>query len=244
MVARHELFKENLAAYALEALDGGELRALETHLRTCRSCRQDLNDYRRISAGLLLALPPRLPPATLRRDLRKRLAAETSHPRGLPGWSWSQIGFAGALALLVALNSLSIFQIRNMQQQQAELEDQNRSAQTAIAMLAYPGSQATSFEQGGISGSLIVDKKRDLLTLFAWHLPAPPAGKTYQIWLIDSAGKRTSGGFLVPDAAYPFVMQVINAPAPLSEFTGLGVTAEPFGGSPGPTGPRLFGVDF
>jgi anti-sigma-K factor RskA len=30
----------------------------------------------------------------------------------------------------------------------------------------------------------------------------------------------------------------------LSDFTGIGVTVEPYGGSDQPTGPRIFKVDF
>jgi anti-sigma-K factor RskA len=80
--------------------------------------------------------------------------------------------------------------------------------------------------------------------LFVWQLPPAEAGKTYQIWLIDGQGQRTSGGFLQPEAGYSFVTAVIQPTAPLTIYRGLGVTAEPTGGSAAPTGPKLFGVDF
>jgi anti-sigma-K factor RskA len=111
-------------------------------------------------------------------------------------------------------------------------------------MLAYPATQTIGFDQNGVTGSLLVDRQRDLLAVFAWHLPAAPAGKTYQVWLIDARGDRTSGGFLEPEADYPFVSAVIRSPAPLSGFTGFGVTTEPVGGSPAPTGSRVFGASF
>jgi len=89
-----------------------------------------------------------------------------------------------------------------------------------------------------------VDKSRSLLALFAWHLPPAPAGKTYQVWLIDSQGDRTSGGFVEPEINEAFVMTVIPSPQPLAGFKGLGVTIEPLGGSLKPTGPNVFRVDF
>jgi anti-sigma-K factor RskA len=244
MAENHARFTELLPAYALDALDSGEIAALEAHLRTCKTCPRELEDYRGVSAGLLSALPPQAPPPALRRILQKRLMAETRPAGRWMKWSFGQVAMAGALALLICLNIVSIIQGRVLQQQQGELETESSSAQIAIAMLAYPTTQTITFDQSGISGSLLVDKKRDLLAIFAWHLTPAPAGKTYQVWLINSEGNRVSGGFLVPDPAYPFVTAVIKSPAALTGFTGFGVTTEPIGGSPAPTSPRIFGADF
>lgn len=244
MTIRHSVFKENLAAYALEALDAGEVPALEAHLRTCDSCQADLKAYRVLSAGLLSALPPHAPPAAVRQRLQKQ-ARPPARPqvRGL-SWSFSQFAVAAAVAALVGLNLLSVLQLNAVRQQQSEQESRDTSEQTAIAMLAYPGTQTIAFDQNGVAGSLLVDKQRGLLAVFAWHLTPAPRGKTYQVWLIDTKGDRTSGGFLVPEEGYPFVTAVIKSPAPLSEFTGFGVTTEPIGGSRQPTTPRIFGADF
>jgi len=240
----HETFRESLPAYALDALDSSEVPALEAHLRTCDECQADLAAYREIGTGLLMALPPKNPPASLRRKLRSQLERGTRPVTRAARWSWSQGLAAGALMLLIGLSAVSVLQARSLSQQQAEMEQHNRSTETLIAMLAYPGTQTVSFDQNGISGSALVDETRGLVGLFVWHLPAPEAGKTYQIWLIDTNGKRTSGGFLAPEEGYPFVSAVVHAPAPLAGFKGLGVTSEPSSGSPAPTGPRIFGVDF
>jgi anti-sigma-K factor RskA len=236
----HITFQENLSAYALGALDANETITLENHLQTCEPCRAELADYQRISAGLLSALPPQSPRPALKRILQKRL--ET--PRPQIKFSFSQIAITGAFILLLALNIVSLLQIYSLKQQQAELNSQHYSEQTAISMLAYPGAQPITFDQNGISGSLLVDTNRNLLAVFAWHLPPAPAGKTYQMWLMDAKGNRTSGGFLAPDTDQLFVMAVIASPGPLTNFTGLGVTLEPSGGSPAPTGPRVLHVSF
>ena len=236
----HTTFKENLSAYSIGALDADETIALESHMQTCESCRAELAEYQRVSAGLLSALPPQPPRPALKRILQKRLAA----PRRQIKFSFGQIAITSAFILLIALNIFSILQVYSLKQQQADLNKQHYSEQTAIAMLAYPGTQPVSFDQNGISGSLLVDKNRNLLAVFAWHLPPPPAGKTYQMWLIDAKGDRTSGGLLTPDSDQPFVMSVITSPGPLTGYTGLGVTLEPSGGSPQPTGPKILRVDF
>ncbi len=89
-----------------------------------------------------------------------------------------------------------------------------------------------------------MDKDRGLLGLFVWNLSPLPPGETYQIWLVGANGERTSAGFLVPEAGYQFVTNVIELQEPLTNFTGVGVTGEPAGGSPALTGCEFFGVTF
>jgi anti-sigma-K factor RskA len=241
MTDSHLIFQENLAAYALGALDADEALALQAHLQTCESCRSRLAGYQRLSAGLLSAIPPRPPSRDLKWALIRRLEG-LSRPKF--GWRLSQTALAGVLALMLALNIFTTLQVYSLKQEQSEFNGHYSQEQAAIAMLAYPTTQSVTFDQGGVSGSLLVDKARNLLAIFAWNLPLPPAGKTYQIWLIDPQGDRTSGGFLVPDGDEPFVMAVIASPAPLTGFVGLGITVEPAGGSPTPTGPKVLRVDF
>ena len=244
MASDHLVFQENVAAYALEALDSEDVAALEAHLRTCDSCQADLEAYRGVREGLLSALPPRAPGASVRGALQRRLAPRLRRPiRGM-NWAVSSVTMTVALAALIGLNVLSIVEVRALRQRQIEQEARNVSAQTAMAMLAYPGTQAVEFDQNGVGGSLLVDRQRDLLAVFAWHLAPAQTGKTYQVWLIDAQGNRTSGGFLVSNPEYPYVTAVIKSPAPLAKYKGIGVTMEPSGGSPEPTGPKVFGAEF
>lgn len=244
MDEKHSAFQENIAAYALGALDAEEMAALEAHLGTCETCRAELAEYQRVSSGLLAALPARTPRAAARRQLQKRISGQMSRSRPQFNWSVGQVIFAGLMAALVGLNLLTISQIYSLKREQAELMNQRTSEQTAIAMLAYPTTKTLTFDQNGVSGSLLVDKQRNLVAIFAWNMALPPAGKAYQMWLVDPQGDRTSGGFLVPETGYPFVMTVIHSPQPLGNFTSLGITVEPAGGSPQPTGPRVLRVDF
>ena len=244
MTQEHTAFQDNLAAYALGALDPEETAALEAHLQTCESCRDELADYRQVSSALPASLPPRQPPARLRRALQKEIAGQASRERKGFNWSSTRLVFAGLMVALVALNAFTVYQLYTIKQEQAEMDAQRASEQTAISMLAYPSTQTLAFAENGVSGSLLVDKQRNLVAVFAWNLAPLPAGKAYQMWLIDPKGDRTSGGFLVPEANYPFVMAVVRSPQPLSNFTGFGVTLEPAGGSVAPTGPRIFKVGF
>ena len=63
----------------------------------------------------------------------------------------------------------------------------------------------------------------------------------YQLWLIRD-GERTSGGvFSVSQSGYT-AMQVYSR-EPLASFDAFGITIEPYGGSPGPTGDKVLGGD-
>lgn len=63
----HEDYKEMLAVHGLGALDASEARALETHLRDCDECRQELNDWEATAAVLALDAAP-IAPSQLVRD--------------------------------------------------------------------------------------------------------------------------------------------------------------------------------
>ncbi len=63
----------------------------------------------------------------------------------------------------------------------------------------------------------------------------------YQFWLIDPSGDRTSGGTFSVDAqGRGWVL--IRSPKPLNNFQSVGVTIEPEGGSPAPTGAKMMGT--
>jgi len=240
----HNLFKENLAAYALGALDVDEVPALESHLQTCAECRAALADYQQVSNGLLTALPPKTPPTALRSSLAARLPGAQKMRRPRLAWSFNWWVAIGAFVLLLGINIFSFLQIQTLQKQQASLVAYLQNDQTAISMLAYPSTQSLPVSGEGIAGSMLVDKGREVGVLFVWNLPRLETGQAYQAWLIDEQGNRISGGVFVPEENQPYTTVVIISPKPLGEFSSLGVTVEPWGGSPAPTGQRVMKVDF
>jgi anti-sigma-K factor RskA len=65
----------------------------------------------------------------------------------------------------------------------------------------------------------------------------------YQLWLIRG-GQRTSGGvFSIRDEKDGYGYLVVQAPDSLLSYDSFGVTIEPHGGSPGPTGNKVMGSD-
>lgn len=246
MPDNHLFFRENLAAYAINALDAGETAALLAHLQTCDSCRAELADYQRVSAGLLSALPPQAPRPALKRTLAARLpsAQKIIRPRWQLGWSFSQFATATAFALLLGMNLFSSFQVRSLQNQQDELARHLEMEQSALAMIASPGAYTLPVSDGNVAGSLIINSEKSSAILILANLPELEKGKTYQIWFIKPDGGRVSAGLINVNRDGSITIASLASKDSLQSYTGIGVTVEPTGGSDQPTGPKVFGVEF
>ena len=240
----HLPFRENIPAYALGALEGEDVAALEAHLKTCAVCRQELADYRATSDNLLMALPAQNPSAALRKRLQRQLpsAQKTARPR--LNWSFSRMAMGIAIVLLLALNVFSISQVQALQRQQAQLMAQIENGQMALVMLSYPHTQSFQIQQNNVTGSLLLDREYNNAVLILRGLPAIPENQTYQVWLISPDGDRTSAGLIRPQTDVPFISEPLYSTQDLVNFIGVGMTIEPAGGSDAPTGMQIFRVDF
>ncbi len=240
----HSHIRENIPAYAIGTLDAEDIRALESHLQTCESCRSELADYRALSDGLLTALPPKPPSAALRKRLQSQLPSAQKRSRPRVSWSFGQLAMGTALVLLVLFNLFSFLQMRQVQNQQTAMLQQLKTNQFALSMLAYPSTQAFPISGDHLSGSVLLDRERNTVALVMWHLPELSGNQTYQAWLIEPDGHRVSAGIFRPQNTSAYTTQPIYAKQDVSNFVGVGVTIEPAGGSDQPTGARLFVVDF
>ncbi|MGA7194029.1 MAG: anti-sigma factor [Anaerolineales bacterium] len=241
---QHALFRENIPAYALGALDADDSAALAAHLKTCVSCRDELAVYQALSAGLLIALPPQNPPACLQQRLRNKLPSARKTSTGLFKWSFNQSALAIGFAALLLLNIFTILQLQSFQRQQARLSNQLQSEQTAMALLSYPDTQTLLINSQNVTGTVLLDKDRNTAVIILWNLVPIADNQTYQIWLVAPNGDRTSAGLFRPEADQPFTSIPVFSKQALSGFSGIGATLEPFGGSSHPTGLRLFNVNF
>jgi len=233
-----------LGAYALGALTEAEALQVEAHLAACEQCAARAAEFQQIAKGLLHLAPEVEPPAALRARLKAALdqdaqPARRSNPAG------RRLGWAGALAAvaLLALNSAQWVRNASLQAQLESLAAQERAGQTAQALRSYPSSQVVELEAEGIRGTLVYDPGFPLAVLYIWGLEDPGPRQAYQAWLISADGTRTSGGLLELPEEQGFAWLVVRANRPLQDYSGFGLTLEPAGGSPLPTGPRILGSD-
>lgn len=88
-------------------------------------------------------------------------------------------------------------------------------------------------------GRLIRDPDGKGAVLVVQGMPAPPPGQVYQLWFIRPDGRRDSGGLFTVDDGRGVLYA--HLPANVDEYVAVGVTDEPAGGSPGPTGTKVLG---
>lgn len=237
-----------LAGYALEALSSEESLLVEAHIQTCETCQEALEDYRAVSDGLMKAVPPKQPPGRI----RARLLAEIAH-EALPA-AKKQPRFRFRPRLTTALGWLTIllsvglnfYLFRNTSQMLGQIQDlvqQNQTYQTGFILLTDPNAQVLTLEQPGLRGTLVYDPHGQQAILNVQGLAQLPPGQVYQLWLIEADETRISGGLFNARDELGSASLVINSPANLESFTGIGVTIEPEGGSQGPTGARVFGME-
>ncbi len=235
-----------LAAYALGALDSEERWQLEAHLDECERCQAALASYESIAEGLLHASESKPPP----RAIRSRLAKQLSKTPELPRWRRALQTIPGAglalplgLILLLTINIGFLIQTQRLVVQGRGVLAQQQAGQTAVAIASYPSSQVAVIEEDGVRGTIVYDPSLPVGVMYVWGLQPPPENQAYQTWLFDAEGQRTSAGLLAFGADPGFGWLMIEAPKPMAEFIGLGVTLEPAGGSDAPTGPPILVAD-
>jgi anti-sigma-K factor RskA len=140
-----------------------------------------------------------------------------------PAW-----GMAG-LALIVVLLVSNLVLLKQV------YPSNGAGAPTALRVVNLTGTNGAP----GASGMIVISRNGAQGTLVVDRLPTLPADRQYQLWLVKD-GKRDSGGvFSVDDAGYASLW--VWSPSPLQNYTSFGITIEPAGGSPGPTGQKVLG---
>jgi anti-sigma-K factor RskA len=235
----HEAIEGLIPAYALGAVDPDESRAVEAHLRACATCRGLLVEYRELGGDLLFAAPPMAAPAGITERMRERLAP-SRHEAAPSAW-WTRLrgaflvpALSAAVLLLVLTNVYWFGRVNHLDHQVAEQASLVASLANAPAT-ALRGEASAPYAQGVVYAST----SGQAALLCVYGMPALPSDKAYQLWLIKD-GKRESGGvFQVSDKGFGFLM--VKPAHPLTDYSAVGITIEPIGGSLAPTSPRVLG---
>jgi anti-sigma factor RsiW len=217
-----------LPAYALGVLGEDETTRVATHLTDCPACQAELRAYRAVADRLPFAAPEVQPPARVRRALMERVAPRPVAPgwRASPGSRAPRLISAWGVVSLVLLVVLGSGVVLLWQQLSRPPAGPMREVQLAGMAAAPEATGLLVISANGRYGTLIVD-----------HLPPPNARSQYQLWL-NRDGQHVNGGvFSVNDDGYASIP--VLAPEPLVNFSSFGVTIEPAGGSPSPTGERV-----
>lgn len=155
-----------------------------------------------------------------------------------PRWQRRLLALAAVLVLVLLPWNVAL-QLQLAHQQVATQQSQ-QTQQALAAILASPQLgvyRLAGTRDASAIGHLYVDPVNGHVAIVASNLPQLDASRTYQAWL-NHAGTRTSVGIFRPSKGSSAVL-VGTLPQRLSYYSFLGITVEPSGGSPHPTGPNV-----
>lgn len=175
------------AAYALDALDGREREAYEAHLAQCDTCREELSGLQGAATALAYAADGPPPPAALRTRIVE--AARAERPNVVPlRPRWAVPTAAAAAVAACAAIGLGIWSVSLSH----SLDRERSATRDALALIASP--DARQVRLAGADGVVSVSPSGRAALAFA-SLAKPPAGKTYEAWVIGDGGAKPAGVF-------------------------------------------------
>jgi anti-sigma-K factor RskA len=221
----HEL----IAGYALDALDEADRARAKELLATSEEAREELRSLTEVTAALATATAGPAPRPELRQRILDTARAEPQNLVSLEERRRSRLapvlGVAAALAACAAL-AIGLWGVSVS----SDLDDARTALErerAAAAVLAQPVGES---ELTGGTGRLVVGEDgRAVLVLSS--PPPVPAGKTYQMWVIDD-GNPVSAGLFAPDDG----TLAIPVDGRVGEGSVVAVTVEDDGGATAPSG--------
>ncbi len=227
--------------YALGCLEEGEKVQIGIHIEKCETCKEELLRYQGIVDELAEAIPLVEPPSNIRetifrtvRDQEKHGISSKTAPqprrislpvifRGLsPAWGILSLA---VITLLVVTNVMQLWGTPNHERPQP----------SDLRVVQLSG---TDFSPNA-TGILVISTDGEYGTLIVDRLPSLSEEQQFQLWLIQDGQRENGGVFSVNQEGYGSL--VVSSPEALNHYSSYGITIEPFGGSPGPTGEKVLG---
>jgi anti-sigma-K factor RskA len=203
------------AAYALDALDGDDRRVFEDHLAECGGCREDVASFQAAAAALAYDVDVPPPPDALRERILERARRERpSNVLQFRQRRWA-LPVATGVAAVAACAALAF-------------------GLWAVSLNNELGDRAQAIKLTGADGSLLIEPSGEAM-LIVDRLGRAPAGKTFEIWVIEEGRPLPAG--LFPGAPGRSVVPLTR---PVPEDAVVAVTLERAGGVQEPTGDPLF----
>jgi anti-sigma-K factor RskA len=238
----HEELSELYELYAFGVLEGEERAEVEEHLaRHCPECELGVRKAFAFSGTLAMLPEPVEPP----KHLRKRILASVGAEPNTNRWWMGALAFVSA-CLLIGIVLAGLERTRQTEEL-AQLRSQLRQngveltrLQAVMQILNQPETRQVVFGKGSPQppqGRIFVNPQSGVL-LIASHLPAPPAGKTYELWLVPKTGAPIPAGLFQSDAqgnALYLRSEAVN----VASTKAVAVTLEPEAGSTTPTMPLV-----
>lgn len=210
-------------AYVLDALGPEETAAFESHLRSCRDCRDEVTELRATAArlGSAVAAPP---PESLRASVLAAVARTPQTERPAPAEHlgvarprstrrWPAVAAAAAVLAAVAVGGTAVQRERDARAEAALLS-------AALHVVAAPDAVSLDMDLG--AAHVVASQEMGAAVLMASDVPMPPDG-VYQLWMMHADGSPAPGPTFMPHDGE--VMAVVEGD--LTDVAELAVTLEP-----------------
>ena len=224
-----ERVDELIAGHALRALSPEDERELEEHLRRSPEAREQLATLEETAAALAFAVESPAPPASLRERILAEASTDAPEQSNVVPFRRRAVvpilGAAAAVAAGVAIglgvwgSSLS-----------SSLDEERAAGARQDEVLALFAEQSSErFPVSGANGTLVVaDDGQAGLVLSGFE--AAPAGKTWEVWVIEGDTPAPAGLFVGGGGE-----SVVPLTRPVPAGATVAVTLEAAGGVDQPT---------
>ena len=252
--------EELLPFYVLDALTEEEKELVESYLAEHPEARAQVQDLQSGASALPYGVSPVEPPRHVKESLMARIASDVqvqaqarerssgraSGPptrRGIKFDDIFRVLSLGAATIAIVWAFFLNAQIARLQNEIAALNHQvavqSQSLEQIMANLNQMDNVVTVSLSGtdvqpGAQGQLIADPKERSAVLVISGLPPLEPGRTYQVWLIAGNNPVSAGLLAVDEHGQSFL--IVKSDADIGSFKSLGISIEPEGGSPQPTG--------
>jgi anti-sigma-K factor RskA len=246
----------------MSALSAAEMEPIKAHLLVCARCKEEVRQCTLGLAAYAQTTPEVDLPAGARERFLSRLP-QTQQTQAFapvqlrkPAFSWRTFfgsgtaswstALAGAMALALLLVGMDDLSKRAeigplVKQAQRGALDSAQLAQL-MDLLTSPQAQKVALHPGPVAapppeGRVVYAARTGKLLLTASNLHPLPAGKVYELWILQPGGKKPlPSGTFAPDSNGYATMILADLPEGIT-VQGFGVTIENAGGSETPTLP-------
>ena len=224
-------------AYAVDALDGAERAAFESHLLGCADCRAEVAEL--TAAGhSLAALTEATPPPSLRASVLSGISQVRPLPP-LPEDAAAPVADAVVVPLrrrsrastwLAGAAAAAVIAVGGLAW--SPWSDDSGTLSPVDQVVTAADAVRVSSSKGELNAEVAYSRQLGRAAITVAGLPPAPEGKTYQLWFVGSDGVARSAGLLTPDEDRRGSMVLEGDP---SAAAAVGMTVEPAGGSTAPT---------
>ncbi len=219
-------------AYVLDALNADERSGFEVHLDGCHTCTTDVAELTEsvVRLGTVAARPV---PARLRTSVLSEVARTRQLPPRVieirPRRRRVLLAAAAAVLAVVAGAGIAV-------DQHHEVVATRQANADLMTVLAQPDARTTHGQvAGGGEATVVASRRADAAVVVLRGLPDLPAGRTYELWLMDARSKARPAGLMSADQT-----RLVRG---LGDSVRVGLTVEAAGGAVRPTPPVIAALD-